>query len=339
MIRVQLKSAKPVLFVFYDQYICGMTALNIVYMGTPDFAVLPLDRIDHSNHNILAVVTAPDKPAGRGRKLRKSAVKEYAETNNLPVLQPEKLRDPHFVEELTRLQPDLIVVVAFRMLPEMVWRIPKIGTFNLHASLLPQYRGAAPINWAVINGERETGVTTFFINEQIDTGSILLQAKQAIEVGETAGTLHDKLMQLGANLVLETVNRLAEGKLESTPQEESTALKPAPKIFKDDCRIDWHKPGAQIEQLVRGLSPYPGAFTMIHSGELAGQLKILEAKFVSAKHAQSLGSLEIRDKEIHIYVKDGYLNVSQLQPQGKRKMGARDLINGVQNKHELMQCS
>jgi methionyl-tRNA formyltransferase len=301
--------------------------------------VLPLDKIAHSHHNILAVVTAPDKPAGRGRKLRKSAVKEYAEANDLTVLQPEKLRDPHFVEELTNLQPDLIVVVAFRMLPEVVWQIPKIGTFNLHASLLPQYRGAAPINWAIINGESETGVTTFFINEQIDTGSILLQAKMPIAADETAGTLHDKLMHLGADLVLETVNGLAEDNLESQPQDDSAKLTPAPKIFKDDCRIDWRKHGAQVEQLIRGLSPYPGAFTIIDSGELAGQLKIQEAKYVPDITKQLAGTLEIAEKEIHIHVVDGYLNIVQLQPQGKRKMSAQDVINGIQNKQNLMRCT
>lgn len=316
-----------------------MTPLNIVYMGTPDFAVLPLEKIHNSQHNILAVVTAPDKPAGRGRKLRKSAVKEYAEANGLPVLQPEKLRSPQFIEELVRLQPDLIVVVAFRMLPEMVWRIPKIGTFNLHASLLPQYRGAAPINWAIINGEKESGVTTFFINDQIDTGSILMQRSTQIEPDETAGTLHDKLMHLGADLVLETINRLAEENIESQPQDENVKLTPAPKIFKDDCRIDWQKPGAQIEQLIRGLSPYPGAFTVIESGELSGQLKIQHAKYVSGAAQQKAGTLEIVEKEIHIHVVDGYLNIIQLQPQGKRKMSAQDVINGIQNKQSFMLCS
>ena len=316
-----------------------MKSLRIVYMGTPDFAVLPLQHILDSNHEVVAVVTAPDKPAGRGRKMRGSAVKEFAQKHDLRVLQPEKLRSEAFIQTLSELRADVFVVVAFRMLPEMVWQLPSIGTFNLHASLLPQYRGAAPINWAVINGEHESGVTTFMINAQIDTGSILLQEKVQIDQNESAGSLHDKLMVVGAELVIKTLNGLAEEKLIPRPQEEHSYLKPAPKIFKEDCRIDWFQPGKQIEQLIRGLSPFPGAFTEIVSGELIGQLKILEAEFLNETSNHDAGSFYIHDKELRVSTQDGCLRLMLIQPQGKRRMGAIDVINGLKNKTEIMKMA
>jgi len=311
--------------------------LNIVYMGTPGFAVGPLQKILESGHHILAVVTVPDKPAGRGRKLNMSAVKQFAEANNLPVLQPEKLRDADFIETLKNVNPDVMVVVAFRMLPEVVWQLPTIGTFNLHASLLPRYRGAAPINWALINGEEKTGVTTFFINEAIDEGAILLQREVPIAVTETAGTLHDKLMDIGADLVVETLDGLAAGSLTPHMQPQNGTYKPAPKIFKDDCRINWANQGIQIERHIRGLSPYPAAFTQVVAGEISGTLKIIEATFRAGNPVGALAEMRVVGKEIHVFVRDGYLNITHLQPEGKRAMSASDFINGLRNRQETMQ--
>jgi len=313
--------------------------LNVVYMGTPGFAVGPLQAILQSDHTISAVVTVPDKPAGRGRKLSMSAVKEFALENNLRVLQPEKLRDQEFIQTLKDLAPDVMVVVAFRMLPEMVWQLPKIGTFNLHASLLPQYRGAAPINWAIINGEEKTGVTTFFINEAIDEGAILMQREVAIAANETAGTLHDKLMEVGSTLVVETLDGLATGTLKPYKQPQTGEFTSAPKIFKDDCRINWVQKGIEIERHIRGLSPYPAAFTTIASGDNTGNIKISSAKFVQSKHELPLASLHVIGKEIHVFVRDGYLKIEQLQPEGKRNMSASDFINGLRNKTEAMQLA
>ena len=306
-------------------------------MGTPGFAVGPLKSILSSGHQIKAVVTVPDKPAGRGRKLSVSAVKEFALANNLPVLQPEKLRDPEFVETLKRLNPDVMVVVAFRMLPEVVWQISTIGTFNLHASLLPQYRGAAPINWAIINGEEKTGVTTFFINEAIDEGAVLLQREVVISADETAGTLHDKLMEVGSNLVVETLDGLAAETLTPKKQPQTGSFKPAPKIFKDDCRINWAIPGLEIERHIRGLSPYPAAFTQIVKGEIMGSLKISGAQFLGHEHQNPIAEMRIVGKEVHVFVRGGYLNITQLQPEGKRSMTAADFINGLRNRSEPLQ--
>lgn len=306
-------------------------------MGTPGFAVGPLQAILKSGHTISAVVTVPDKPAGRGRKLSMSAVKDFALANNLPVLQPEKLRDADFIETLKNLNPDVMVVVAFRMLPEVVWKIPAIGTFNLHASLLPQYRGAAPINWAIINGEEKTGVTTFFINEAIDEGAILLQREVTIAADETAGTLHDKLMDVGSGLVVETLDGLAAGTLVPNKQPQTGAFKAAPKIFKDDCRINWANPGLEIERHIRGLSPYPAAFSQIIEGEISGFLKISGAQFLVHEHQNPIAEMRIVGKEIHIFVCDGYLRVDQLQPEGKRSMSAADFINGLRNRSEPLQ--
>ena len=306
-------------------------------MGTPGFAVGPLKSILSSGHQIKAVVTVPDKPAGRGRKLSMSAVKEFALANNLPVLQPEKLRDPEFVETLKSLHPDVMVVVAFRMLPEVVWQISTIGTFNLHASLLPQYRGAAPINWAIINGEEKTGVTTFFINEAIDEGAVLLQREVVISADETAGTLHDKLMEVGSNLVVETLDGLAAETLTPKKQPQSGSFKPAPKIFKDDCRINWAIPGLEIERHIRGLSPYPSAFTQIVKGEIMRSLKISGGQFLGHEHQNPIAEMRIVGKEVHVFVRGGYLNITQLQPEGKRSMTAADFINGLRNRSEPLQ--
>ena len=241
--------------------------LRIVFMGTPGFAVATLKAIVEAEYNIVGVITAPDKPAGRGRKIQESEVKKYALDKGLKILQPEKLKNPEFIAELESLKPDLQIVVAFRMLPEIVWQIPKIGTFNLHGSLLPQYRGAAPINWAVINGEKATGLTTFLIDKEIDTGRILLQKEVEILNIDSAGSLHDKMMIIGAELVKETVELIATGDFNAKPQEAFFAnaeeLKHAPKIFKEDCKIDWSRDASQIYNFIRGLSPFPGAWTSL----------------------------------------------------------------------------
>ena len=308
--------------------------LNVVYMGTPEFAVAPLQAILEKGHQVSAVVTVPDKPAGRGRKLRSSAVKEFAAEHGLKVLQPEKLRDESFITELTNLSADVFVVVAFRMLPAAVWQIPKLGTFNLHASLLPQYRGAAPINWAVINGEKKSGVTTFLIDDKIDTGSILMQKEIALSRDETAGSLHDKLMIIGAELVVETLNGLANKTIQPKVQETGE-LKPAPKIFKEDCKIDWNLPGDKIESFIRGLSPYPAAYTEIKSAEVNGQFKITQAKFIAENSNADFPQMKIEGKELFVQLKDGKLQLGQIQPQGKRSMSAKDFVNGIQDKNQV----
>jgi len=304
--------------------------LRIIYMGTPHFAVLPLQKILEAGHTIAAVVTVPDKPAGRGRQLQASAVKQFAVENNLPLLQPEKLKDPNFLVELQKCQPDVIVVVAFRMLPKEVWQLPRLGTFNLHASLLPQYRGAAPINWAVINGEEKSGVTTFLIDDKIDTGEILLQKEIELAPDETAGTLHDKLMTVGSDLVVETLERLRTQTVEPTKQATANELKNAPKIFRENCKINWQLPGKKIEQFVRGLSPYPGAFSEITIDGHATEVKILMAEFIQTEereHAQNTGWLQ--NKMLYVRTVDGVLEVKKLQLQGKRTMDTADFINGL----------
>ena len=313
-----------------------INSTRIVYMGSPGFAVRPLQKLLEAGCNVVGVITAPDRPAGRGKKIRHSAVKEFLieQHPNIPVLQPENLKDPEFVKELQDLNPDLQVVVAFRMLPRVVWSIPTMGTFNLHASLLPQYRGAAPINHAIINGERETGVTTFLIDEQIDTGNILLQEKIDIGEQETAGDLHDKLMDSGAELVLETVRRLSEGKLEAKSQDVYTdpnvSLKKAPKIFKEDCRIRWDLPGRDVSNLIRGLSPYPGAFTFLSRGEEEALLcKIFSATFEAQPHQDPPGTIYTDGKrKLEVATKDGIINVLSIQLEGKRKMDIRDFLAG-----------
>ena len=246
--------------------------LRIVFMGTPEFAVASLDALVKAGYHVVGVVTAPDKPAGRGMKLQESAVKKYAVENNLPVLQPEKLKNPQFLEELKNLKADLQVVVAFRMLPEVVWGMPPMGTINVHGSLLPQYRGAAPINWAIINGEKETGVTTFKLKHEIDTGDILLQDKFPVNENETAGEVHDHMIEVGAQVLVRTVSGLVEGNLKETPQssisDQSSEIKHAPKIFTETCKIDWNKTVDEVHNLIRGLSPFPGAFTFLNDKTL-----------------------------------------------------------------------
>ncbi|MDG1572771.1 methionyl-tRNA formyltransferase [Robiginitalea sp. M366] len=307
-----------------------MKSLRIVFMGTPDFAVASLDALVHSAHTVVGVVTAPDRPAGRGRKLRPSAVKEYALEAGLPVLQPEKLKAPEFLEALQGLQADLQVVVAFRMLPEAVWAMPALGTFNLHASLLPQYRGAAPINWALINGETETGVTTFMIDHQIDTGQILLQRTTPIGPAEDAGALHDRLMALGAGLVVETTDRLADGTVQPQPQPEAGALRKAPKLFRENCRIAWDAPADTIHNLIRGLSPYPGAWTEFHNDGPAQQAKVFRAHPIPGTATLPPGRLEVREGKLLAHTANGILEMEELQLEGKKRMPVSDLLNGLE---------
>ena len=309
--------------------------LRIVFMGTPEFAVASLRRLVDEGYNIVAVVTTPDKPAGRGQKLHESDVKVAAKELGLPILQPERLRDEAFVEAMRELQPDLGIVIAFRMLPEIIWAMPKYGTFNLHASLLPQYRGAAPINWAVINGEQKTGITTFLLNHEIDKGAIIGQMEMPIGEDDTVGTMYDKLMVSGCDLVVDTVERIAAGDYTATEQmhiDEST-LKPAPKIFKEDCRIDWSWEGRRIVNFVRGLSPYPAAWTpMFIDGKEQGSAKIFCATFAAAQHSQSVGAVYSDGKgSLKVACADGWVEIHELQVAGKRRMATRDLLLGLRN--------
>ena len=309
--------------------------LRIVFMGTPEFAVASLRRLVEEGYNIVAVVTTPDKPAGRGQRLHESDVKVAAKELGLPILQPERLRDEAFVEAMRELQPDLGIVIAFRMLPEVIWAMPKYGTFNLHASLLPQYRGAAPINWAVINGEQKTGITTFLLNHEIDKGAIIGQMEMPIGEDDTVGTMYDKLMTSGCDLVVDTVERIAAGDYTATEQmhiDEST-LKPAPKIFKEDCRIDWSWDGRRIVNFVRGLSPYPAAWTpMFIDGKEQGSAKIFRATFAAAQHNQSAGEVYSDGKgSLKVACADGWVEIHELQVAGKRRMATRDLLLGLRN--------
>ncbi|AVM49072.1 methionyl-tRNA formyltransferase [Capnocytophaga sp. oral taxon 878] len=302
--------------------------MRIVFMGTPDFALASLQALVENNYNVVGVVTVADKPSGRGQKLNASPVKTYALSKGIPVLQPLKLKDENFLTQLKALAPDLQIVVAFRMLPEVVWRLPKYGTFNLHASLLPNYRGAAPINWAIINGEKQTGVTTFFIDEKIDTGAIIAQAITPITQHETAGTLHDKLMVQGAKLVCETVNKIAEGNCPTQPQNKEITFAEAPKIYKETCKINWHKNGLAIEQLIRGMSPYPTAWTeFIHKGETL-PTKVYDALFQPHTHQLPIGTIIADKKHLQIAVTDGYIQLLELQLPAKKRMKTTDLLNG-----------
>ncbi|MGD9928614.1 MAG: methionyl-tRNA formyltransferase [Mangrovibacterium sp.] len=305
--------------------------LRIVFMGTPDFATASLQALVENGYQVVGVITAPDKPAGRGRQLQEPAVKKYAAEKGLHIMQPEKLKNPDFIAELESLKADLQVVVAFRMLPEVVWRMPRLGTFNLHGSLLPQYRGAAPLNWAVINGEKETGVTTFLLSHEIDTGAILFREKITIGENDTVGDIHDRLMEIGADLVVKTVDALAFG--EYTPVEQGTIdegeLKPAPKIFKEDCRIDWTKPGVQIRNLIRGLSPYPAAWTEFKASE--GQtlaMKVYSADLETGPSAQP-GSIQTDGKNyLKVATADGWLAITDLQLAGKKRMNTVEFLRG-----------
>lgn len=301
-------------------------------MGTPDFAVESLKTLVENKYEVVGVITAPDRPAGRGRKIQESAVKKYAVSQNIKVLQPEKLKNPEFIEELKSLKSNLQVVVAFRMLPEIVWNMPEYGTFNLHASLLPQYRGAAPINWAIMNGEKKSGVTTFFIEKEIDTGKILFQEKVKIKKNDTAGTLHDKLMTVGGELVLRTVKAIESDDYSETSQESlftsEKELKPAHKIFKEDCKIDWTKSMKKINNFVRGLSPYPCAWTEFNDENgKALSLKIYQIEILDKKKYKF--NIKSDNKTfIHIETPKGKLSIIEFQPAGKRKMQVVDFLKG-----------
>jgi methionyl-tRNA formyltransferase len=313
--------------------------VRIVFMGTPDFAVESLKALVENGYQVVGVITAPDKPAGRGRQLSESAVKKFALENQLNILQPEKLKNPEFLAELESLKADLQIVVAFRMLPEIVWNMPPLGTFNLHASLLPHYRGAAPLNWAVINGETETGVTTFLLSHEIDTGQIIFQEKVGIGENDTVGDLHDRMMTIGSALVLKTVDALAAGKVEPIDQTQLIGnpdrIKHAPKIFKDDCKIDWTRDTESVRNMIRGLSPYPTAWTELIHNE---KEEILTAKIFSANQDNSTlpaapGTIQTDGKKyLKIACPDGWLSIIDIQLSGKKQMKIDELLRGF---HDL----
>ncbi len=305
-----------------------MKRLRIVFMGTPAFAVESLRQLVASDHQVVGVITAPDRPAGRGRKLQQSAVKQFALEATIPVLQPTNLKDDTFNSELKALQGDLFVVVAFRMLPESVWRLPKYGTFNLHASLLPQYRGAAPINWAIIHGETETGVTTFFIDEKIDTGAVIFQEKITIDITDTAGSLHDKLMTMGSVLVLQTVQAIAEDKIRTIIQPKSEGLKTAYKLNNNNTKIDWEAAPTKIINLIRGLNPYPGAWCYLEDENRQERIKIYEADFSPELHKEETGLILADKKSLKIAIPTGVIYIREIQLPGKRKMKTTSLLNG-----------
>lgn len=306
-----------------------MEKLRIVFMGTPEFAVGILDTIIKNNYEVVGVITAVDKPAGRGQKLKYSAVKEYALEHNLRLLQPSNLKDETFLAELQSLNANLQVVVAFRMLPEVVWRMPKLGTFNLHASLLPNYRGAAPINWAIINGETQTGVTTFFIDDKIDTGAMILSKEMAISADENAGELHDRLMVLGSEAVTETLALIEKGNVTTTIQVDHSEIKTAYKLNRDNCKVNWTKSAKEIHNLIRGLSPYPAAWCYFKDNDEEWNVKLYEAKVIPEAHTFSIGQIITTKKEIKVAVKDGFIQILSLQLPGKKKMLAYELLNGV----------
>lgn len=304
------------------------TNKRIIFLGTPDFAVATLDALVAAGMEVVAVVTMPDKPAGRGQKLISSPVKQYAQRKAIPVLQPLKLKDPDFLETLRSFQAALQVVVAFRMLPEVVWNMPPLGTFNLHASLLPQYRGAAPINWALINGEKETGVTTFKLKHEIDTGDLIYQESLAIGCELTAGELHDQLMEIGAKLMVKTVKDVFAERVHFQPQSTiNSDLRHAPKIFKPDCRIPWLSTGTAIHNLIRGLSPYPAAFTET----VGGKLKIYRSTFIAEKHEFSLGKSRVEGDRWFVAVSDGWVELLEVQLEGKKRMAVSDFLKGNRN--------
>lgn len=305
-----------------------MKDLNIVFMGTPDFAVTILDALVKHNYNIVGVITAPDKPAGRGRKLNQSAVKKYALEHNLNILQPTNLKSDVFLDELKALKANLQIIVAFRMLPKVVWQMPELGTFNLHASLLPQYRGAAPINWAIINGETQTGVSTFFIDEKIDTGEMIFQETIDIESDENAGSLHDRLMHTGSDLVIKTVKAIEAGEVTTIPQQDFEGIKTAYKLNRDNCKIDFTKDIDTIYNLIRGLDPYPAAYCELVNGEDCIETKIHKTEKLIEAHDYENGQLIFTKKELKVAVTGGYINILELKLSGKRKMKAVDLING-----------
>ncbi len=303
---------------------------RIVFLGTPAFAVESLRLLVENKYNIVGVVTMPDKPAGRGHRLQESDVKKYAKSQNLLVLQPVNLRDSDFIHDLESLKADLNIVVAFRMLPKVVWNMPKHGTYNLHGSLLPQYRGAAPINWAIINGESETGVTTFKLVHEIDTGKIAYQSKVEIGDRDNAGTIHDKLMLVGAKLILKTVDAIIDGSIKLQAQDSySVLLKPAPKIFKETCRINWSLCAKDIDFFIRGLSPYPAAHTTLERDKTSFNIKIFDAQPIIEKHNYSVGTIvQLHPRQIDVAVLDGFIRIFELQAQGRKRLKTTDFLNG-----------
>ena len=303
-----------------------MNTLRIIFMGTPEFAVPSLETLVQNKFNVVAVITAPDKPQGRGQKLVSSPVKESALKHNIPVLQPVNLKSSDFLEELKGYRANLQIVVAFRMLPEVVWTMPELGTFNLHASLLPQYRGAAPINWAIINGEKETGVTTFFLKHEIDTGRIIYQEKEPILENDDVGTLYERLMQKGAALVLKTVKAIETGNYPSVPQDLNVEIKHAPKIFKETCEINWSQSSEQVINFVRGLSPYPGAWTMLN-GKAYKILKCKKSMVDSPQSAVNNGQWTI-DHGLKVRTADGWVSILEFQPEGKKRMSVEEFLRG-----------
>ena len=304
-----------------------MKNLRIVFMGTPDFAVATLDALLVSKFNVVGVITAPDRPAGRGRKIQLSAVKKYALEKNLPILQPTNLKNKEFIHQLEALKANLQIVVAFRMLPAVIWQMPQYGTFNLHASLLPDYRGAAPINWAIINGETKTGVSTFFIDEKIDTGNIILQEEVSINEDEILGELHDKLMRIGGQLVVKTVQLIEKSNIETIQQTQKN-YKAAPKIYPETCKINWDESLDNIYNLIRGLNPYPAARTTLYNGTDNIQVKLYDIKKEPQVHQFKPGSILLVNKELRVAVKSGFILIQSLQLSGKRKMETADLLNG-----------
>lgn len=306
-----------------------MKDLRILFMGTPDFAVHILKHILKENHTLVGVVTAPDKPSGRGQKMHASAVKRFALKENLPVFQPKNLKSDEFQETLKTLKPDISVVVAFRMLPKKVWNFPKYGTFNLHASLLPDYRGAAPINWAIINGETKTGVTTFFLDEKIDTGKIILQEEVEIQKEDTAGSLHDKLMYKGAEIVNQTLELVAQDKIEGKPQPENKNLKAAPKLNNDNTKIDWKEDIHTIYNLIKGLSPYPVAWTQFTNGKKEMRCKIYVSEIEKTSHDFPAGKVVKTKTELKVAVDGGFISIKEMQLPGKKKIPIKQLLNGL----------
>jgi len=300
---------------------------RIVFMGSPEFSVHILEGLIKNKFNIVGVVTCPDRPAGRGQKIMHSPIKKYSLKNKLNLLQPNNLKDPKFIKKLKDLNIDLQLVVAFRMLPKVVWKIPSRGTINLHASLLPNYRGAAPINWAIINGENETGVTTFFIDEKIDTGEIIMQSKIKILPHDNAGTLHDKLMGIGKELVLKTIIKINQSFV-TIPQTNNINLKIAPKLCKDNCKIDWNKNAEQIVNQIRGLNPYPGAWTILLNGENKIEIKVLKVKFEKQAHSYQIGNIISNKSSIKICIPEGYINLIEFKFPGKKQMDVKSFLNG-----------
>ncbi|MEW7279696.1 methionyl-tRNA formyltransferase [Aquimarina sp. 2201CG1-2-11] len=305
-----------------------MRDLRILFMGTPDFAVETLKTIIQNEYHVVGVITAPDRPAGRGRKLKASAVKEYALSKHIPILQPTNLKDESFIAELKTLNANLQIVVAFRMLPKIVWDMPAYGTFNLHASLLPDYRGAAPINWAIINGEKKTGITTFFIDEKIDTGHVILQKEVVIENTDSAGELHDRLMTEGAGLVIETLKAIENDAVVVTPQPNTQNLKTAYKLNKENTKINWSEDMYTIHNLIRGLSPYPSSWCTLHNNNTSENVKIYDTIPIEEPHSLEIGKVVVEDATIKVAVKNGFIIVNKLQLPGKKAMDSKALLNG-----------